>query len=146
MNRLQLKALAYIIVILACLASCSPKIAKFDPYAYKNATHLKVRTLYIMDLSAEPYEDHKPRVSALEIDLYSALEYAKNLPENDLSARQWEILLDPKGALWGKFSSKWKKEGKVSPYFAGEFKKQIAAGFDSIICLEINKKEPTKCK
>ncbi len=127
-------------------ASGATKIADFDQYAYRNATELKARTMLIIDRASEPYQDHKDNIQDLEVGLLSAYEYAKSLPDNQLTSKQWWILIDPEGDLWGKFHAKWKKDEKLSPYFAKQFKKQTSAGFDAIICLEINKKEPTKCE
>ena len=48
-----------------------------------------------MDKAAEPFERYRSEVDALSIRIQKAYEYAKGRPENEISARQWELLKDP---------------------------------------------------
>ena len=118
--------------------SCA-SISPFSPKAYENATSLKVEALAVMDLATEPYLDYRTEVQALVIKVNQAYEYAKGLPKNEISAKQWEILKDPGGHLLGGFLKKWEAESTLSSGYITEKKEQIAAAFDTIIGLESGK-------
>lgn len=118
----------------------------YNPISYENATSLKAQTLVMMDRAIEPYANHKESVEALKIELGKAYEYVKGFSDNRTTTKQWEILVKEDGALIGKFHKRWKERSTMSNIIIAEYKKLIATAFDEIICLEANKKEPTKCK
>ncbi|MCS3859678.1 hypothetical protein [Salinibacter ruber] len=75
-----------------------------------------------------------------------AYEFAKGRPENEISARQWRILIDPDRDLLGGFLADWKKQSAFSATFVEEKKTQIARAFDTIIELESGKKKPDEVR
>lgn len=146
MRTVQAIRLVAISVIIAFIAACSSlPIGEYSLDAYKNATSLKAETLAIIDKAKEPYRTHQSEVEALTTKIDSAYEFSAGMPNNQLSAQQWNILRDPAGNLYGGFVRLWKKQGTVSDFYRSEEKAQIGAAFDEIICLEANKQAPSKC-
>ncbi len=124
------------------LAGCAPTISTFSPIAYEQATSLKVDALGLLDRATEPYGDHRVAAESLTVRLAKAYEFAKGRPRNDLSARQWQILIDPVRNLLGGFLARWKKESKLSAAFVAEAKELVSDAFDTIIGLESGKIQP----
>jgi len=127
------------------LTACVPTIAGYDVEAYKNATSLKAETDAVLSHGTEPYAANAARVEALSIKLNAAREYAAGIPRNENSARQWELMVDPNQGLAGGTLRQWRERGQFHQEFINEQRKQIAEGFDYIICLEANKQKATKC-
>lgn len=127
------------------LAGCAPIISEYSLDAYKNATSLKAETLAMVDKSGEKYAAHRDDVDALTVKISAAYEFAAGIPNNDLSATQWQIVRNPDGNLWGGFVRVWSSQGTVSPAFRLGIRKNISDAFDQIICLEVNKKESKSC-
>jgi hypothetical protein len=61
---------------------------------------------------------------------------ARGRPGNEISARQWEILISPDRNLLGGFLSCWEKESALSEAFIGEERGIVADAFDTTIGLE----------
>ena len=118
---------------------CSPIISTFDQVAYSSVTSLKVDALALMDKSTEDYSAHANEVTALQLELDKAIEYDAHRPHNLITNEQWKLLSDPAGHLLGGFLAKWKREGKESPAYVTDKKKQIGESFDQISELEIKK-------
>jgi len=137
---------ATLLVWLVVIPACAPLIADYSLEAYKNATTLKAETMALVGKSHEPYSQHVEEVEAHSTKLAAAYEFAAGTPYNQLSARQWQILLDPERALYGGFVQLWQASGTVSPAFRDEFRGQIAEAFDLIICLEANKQRRSACR
>jgi hypothetical protein len=95
--------------------------------------------------STDDYAAHASDVSALTLRLNEAYEFAKGEPQNAIAARQWAILLDPGGHLYGGFVAKWRHDGHLSPAEAGNIRTLLDRAFDQIICLEANKQTATAC-
>jgi len=127
------------------LAGCVPLIGPYSPTAYQNATSLKATTLALMEKAKQPYVRHQKEVESLLVEIDKAYEFVNGIPSNSISAKQWYILKKPDGDLLGKFFRRWKEKGTLKQTYIDEFKDQIAAAFDEIICLEANKKEATQC-
>ncbi len=135
--------LVFTLLSVLWLSACNPSISLFSERAYNLATSLKVETLSLMDKATEPYEAHAGKVETLIINLQKAYEYAKGRAYNDLSARQWEILIDPGKNLAGGFFARWEAEERLNKVFIEEAKKGlIAPAFDLIIGLEAGKIKP----
>ena len=133
-------------VILACLAAaCAPLIAGYSLQAYQNATTLKADVAAMADNSTDDYATHASNVSALTLRLNEAYQFAKGEPENGIAARQWQILLDPQGHLYGDFVARWQRVHHFSATEAGDIKARLDRAFDQIICLEANKQTATAC-
>jgi hypothetical protein len=135
----------WILPLLLCVAACAPLIGPYSPTAYKNATSLKAETLALMDKATEPYSKYEQKVESLMVGIDEAYEYVHGIPSDSLSAKQWEILKDPDGALLGRFFSRWKSKETLSRVYIDEFSGIISDAFDEIICLEANKKSAKQC-
>ena len=127
------------------VAACAPTIAGYDVEAYKAATSLKAETDAVLSHGAEPYAANAEKVEALSVRLNAAHEYAAGTARNVNSARQWELMVDPNQGLAGGTLRQWRERGQFHQAFITEQRKQIAEGFDYIICLEANKQKATKC-
>ena len=145
MKQLFFNKLALAFALLFGLMACDPLIGPFTEQAYKNATSLKAQSLALMAKSTQPYANHRAAAEKLMVDVDAAYEYANGLPRNDLSARQWNILRDPNGNLLGGYLRRWRDAGKINSFVMQESRKQIGSAFDTIICLEINKREASAC-
>jgi len=126
-------------LVLIALSGCTPSIAPFSARAYEQAVDLKVDALRLMERAEEPYSRYRSRVEALEVRLVKAREYATGRPHNEITARQWHIMVDPDGYMVGGFFKRWAAEDSLSWGFIREASLQIEAGFDTIIGLESGK-------
>jgi len=127
------------------LGGCAPLISEYSLDAYKNATSLKAETLALIDKSGEKYTAHKSEVDALSTKIDAAYEFSAGIPNNQISAVQWNLLRNPNGNLYGGFVRLWAKQGTVSAAYRTGKAKEISDAFNQIICLEANKKETTSC-
>ena len=127
------------IVLGVFIVSCSSMIAVFDQQAYLNATTLKAEASTLMDQAVEPYIDHSESVKFFMTRIDAAYEYARGIPRNEESAKQWEILKNPEGNLLGGFFKLWKKNGTLMRGDIEAIKKNTLEGFDKIIRLEAAK-------
>jgi hypothetical protein len=133
------------LVVVIALGACAPIIAEFSLEAYKNATSLKAETMALVDKSGGKYSTHSKEIEENTTKINAAYEFAAGLAANSLSAQQWNLLRNPDGNLYGGFIAVWKKQGTTSPAYRNAKKAQIAAAFDTIICLESNKRESIGC-
>ncbi len=140
-KRISLPALAATILVLALMA-CS-YIAPYSQVAYQQATSLKVDALELMDKATEPYASHADEVQKLQTEMQKAYEYARGRPNNELSARQWQLLMNPDGHLLGGFLKRWKEQSTLSEPFIREAKGVISDAFDTISGLESGKIKAT---
>ncbi len=129
-------------LLLLAGAACGPTISEFNARAYEQATSLKVEALALMDEATGPYAEHADAVQHLKTELEKAHEFAKGRPNNEISARQWRILINPERDLLGGFLADWQEQSSFSPAFVEEKKTQVARAFDTIIELESGKREP----
>lgn len=138
------RALCFVLLI----GGCAPLISEYSLDAYKNATSLKAETLALIDKSGEKFSAHRPEVDALTIKIDSAFEFAAGIPNNQVSAAQWQVLRNPEGNLYGGFVRTWSgsKQGILSPAYRAGKRKEISDAFDKIICLEVNKKDAKNCE
>lgn len=134
--------LATLLLVGLSLTACGPTISEFSARAYEQTTSLKVESLTLMEKATEPYADHASAVESLRTELRKAREFAEGRPNNQISARQWQILIDPDRDLLGGFLRDWKTQSSFSEAFVTEKKKQIAKAFDTIIELESGKRAP----
>ena len=132
-------------VLVYLLAGCAPLIGPYSPTAYQNATSLKAATLAMMEKAKEPYATHQKEIESQLVEMDKAYEFVNGIPSNSISAKQWYILKNADGDLFGKFVLRWKEKGALTQTYIDEFKGPITDAFDEIICLEANKKEAIKC-
>lgn len=131
-----------LLLVAIAVSGCAPSISQFNETAYQQAVQLKVRSLALLDKASEPYADHVEKAETLRQELHTAYEYAKGRPNNELSTRQWEIMIDPERNLMGGFLKRWEEEDSLSPVFVREFRGVISDAFDTIIGLESGKIKP----
>lgn len=136
------QSLAIFVVLGFIITACAPTISQFNETAYQQAVQLKVRSMSLIDRADEPYSGHEEAAEQLMQDMLTAFEYAKGRPNNDISARQWEIMVDPDRNLMGGFLVRWEEEQTLSPAFIGEYSGVVADAFDTIIGLESGKIKP----
>ena len=91
------------------LTACS-SVSVFSPEAYKQAVDLKIESLNLMSAATEPYSDYEEEVAYLKTELEKAYEFAKGRPNNEISTKQWEILIDENRNLLGGFLKRWQDE------------------------------------
>jgi hypothetical protein len=133
------------IALAGFIAACTPLIAGYSLQAYQNATTLKADVAAMADNSTGDFAAHAGDVSALTLRLNEAYEFSRGESHNALSTRQWALLIDPNGHLYGGFVVLWRREGRLSATEAGNVKTLLDRAFDQIICLEANKQSATKC-
>lgn len=126
---------------LVCLLSCAVA-PPFNATAYQYAISLKVESLALMEKAADPYSGHEAEVKALNLELQKAYEFSKGRRKNEITTRQWEILLDPGRNLLGGFFSRWERESTLNPVFIAEAKELVSDAFDKISGLESERIKP----
>ena len=136
-----LPALSLALTIWSCAS-----ISVFSPEAYKQAVDLKVESLELMSFATSPYEDNQENVTYLKTELRKAYEFALGRPNNELSAGQWEILINEEGNLLGGFLMRWETEETLSEMFVTEMQALVSDAFDTIIGLESGKIYPSEFK
>lgn len=140
-------ARAFFLSLLAGLIALGcATIAPFNQVAYEQAISLKVESLALMDNATAPFAECRQEVRALRLKIDKAYEYARWLPKNEISARQWEVLKDSDRHLLGGFLERWRKESVLSKGYVEEKKRQVADAFDTIIGLESGKIKPAEIK
>jgi hypothetical protein len=127
------------------VASCGQLIAEYSQQAYKNDTTLKADVAAVVAQSATPYGQHGSDINALTLKLNEAYEFSRGEAYNQLSTKEWELLLNPDGDLYGKFLKEWKAKGSFSTTEADNWKVLLDRAFDYMICLEANKQSATAC-
>lgn len=137
----SVKYFATSLMILLVISACS-MISPFNQRAYEQATELKVDALSLMDKAVRPFSEYRSEVDLFRLNIEKAYEYAKGLPKNNFTAKQWEILKDPNRRLLGGFLKRWEEKSKLSEVFIQEAKTQVTEGFDTIIELESGKRKP----
>ena len=140
-HRFIIAALALLLLIAA--SSCANLQSLYSEQAYRQAVSLKVESLEMLDNATEAYTTHEKEVRLLQTKLQKAYQYALGRPNNEISARQWEILIDPDRNLLGGFIERWKQQGSISVTFINENKGLISDSFDTIIQLESGKIKPS---
>lgn len=129
-------------MMIAALISCTPQMSVFNEAAYRQAVELKVVSMSLLDRASAPYADNIEEVEELKLDLLKAWEYAKGRPNNETSARQWEMLIDPEHNRLGNFFIRWEERERLSPALVREYRLIISDTFDTIISLESGKMKP----
>ena len=145
MNAIYKKAV-FLFALVIALAACDPLISPFREQAYENATKLKAQSLALIVKAGEPYSSHHVAIEKLLVDVDAAYEYANGLPNNDVVSQQWNTLRNPDGNLLGGFARRWRSSGTLAPFFRDEIATQVGEAFDTIICVEINKREASVCE
>lgn len=133
------------LIILFISLGCAT-ISPYSETAYQQATSLKVESLALMDKATEPYAQHQAEVEALRLKIDKAYEYAKGLPKNEDTTRQWEILKSSDRHLLGAFLEHWREKSTLSAAYIADKQRQVGSAFDQIIGLESGKIKPSELK
>lgn len=128
-------------LLLLLVSTCSNLQSVFSEQAYRQAVSLKVESLELIKHATESFPEYENRAVGLKTELQKAYEYARGRPDNEISSRQWEILIDPKRNLLGGFLARWEQEENLSPVLVSESVKIISDAFDTIIQLESGKRK-----
>ena len=134
------------IITFSLLAWSCSNISVFSPEAYKQAVDLKVESLELMSFATSPYSENEENVTYLKTELRKAYEFALGRPNNEISAEQWEILINEEGNLLGGFLKRWEAEDTLSEMFVTEMQTLVSDAFDTIIGLESGKIDPSEFK
>ncbi|HEY1194299.1 hypothetical protein [Flavobacterium sp.] len=141
------KLIAFLLAFSFITTSCdSTRTALFDPYSYQKTTEIKVQAIKIMDKALTPYQNQKPEVEALLLEIEKLVEYEKNKPNNEITFAMWKVLSDKEKNLLTGFFKRWESKEILSPSFVDESKKQILNAFDLLIQYEINKDKESKAQ
>lgn len=137
---------AYWLLWLLTLSGCV-NLPGYDQRAYENATSLKPKTLALLEKSKIPdsYDGNEEKAEELLIELRAAFEYANGIEYNNEAARNWRDLIGSDDEMIVGWLTVWKAQGQVSPAAADALAEQLAEGFDTIICLEANKRQLSAC-
>jgi len=133
---------AVVVWTVLLFVGCANLQSVFSEQAYQQAVTLKVESLAMMDKATEPYIQHTEDVETLQKELQKAYQYAKGRPNNSESTQQWQIMIDPEGALIGGFLVMWQERGQLSSTMIEQSKGNIEEGFDIIMELESGKRKP----
>ena len=130
-----------VLFLLIAITTGCLKTATFDVEQYNATLNLKQETLELVGKAAEPYASYEADVSALLQKLNSVYENAQGRANNEISVKQWKIMLDEDANLAAGFFARWESEGTLNKFFVEEAKDVISEGFDTIIELEEGKKK-----
>lgn len=125
------------------LAGCAT-ISTFDQAAYANTIAAKVEALALMTEATGDYSSHTREIAAVVKQVDKAYEYDRGRPLNQITVKQWEILLSPERNLFGGFLRDWQRKGSFKPVALAERKKLVSEAFDQIIGLESGKLKPSE--
>ena len=128
-----------LLLLLVTCTGCASSISPFSHIAYEMAVDLKVDALDLMDMAELHHGDHTKQIKQLANRMQKAYEFANGRPKNELSSRQWDIMISPDHHLLGGFLDRWEKEGALGRGFIVESKAIVSDAFDSIISLESGK-------
>lgn len=140
---IKIICLSPLVLILLIFQSCAP-VPAYSENAYTQAVRLKLESLDLMSKATEGYSGHRNEVDSLKKELSFAYEYAKGRPGNEVTTKQWEIMIDPDRNLIGGFLRIWKEDLILSPVFVSEAQGVIGEAFDTIIGLESGKIKPSQ--
>jgi hypothetical protein len=132
-----------LLVCVLTLATACSLIAPYDQVAYEKATSVKAEALALMGKATGSYESHQKEIDEVKLDLDKAYEYDRGRTNNAETIKQWEILRDPNGHLFGGFLRRWHDRGSLHEAYIEEKKPDIADAFDQIIGLERGKRRTT---
>jgi len=116
-----------------------PTIASYDQYAYIQTTSLKVDALNLMDSAIYSYQSEIKNVATVKINIQKLYEYDKNRAKNGITVKQWQILMDTNGHLFGGFLIRWRNSGKLKKAFIDDVKAIVDSSFSQIARLESRK-------
>ncbi len=135
-ERVNFLSLLFLMLLAGCASS-----AIFNQRAYEQDVNIKVDALALMDKADQPYIEHADEINRFELNVEKAYRYAKGLPNNDETVKQWEIIRDTSESSIISFLKRWKDKSKLDRIFIDNAKKEISNQFDQVIELESGKKK-----
>ena len=123
-------------LLLALLLASGCALAPFSQESVDTATALRDQSAAVMALAVRPFEDHSDSVVQLQARLHVALAAEGTRWDNKESYAQWELLVDPQGALLGGFLTRWTEQGSLSQLYMNEKRTQVMRAFAIIIATE----------
>lgn len=121
---------------LLLLASCA-SIAGHDNVAVLIATDAKVDADELIKSATVPASEKSEEIEKIKLDCKKAYEYSRMKSNNNISAKQWQIMISPDRKMLGGFIKMWEERGRgFSEAYLLEVRDVVAAGFDEIIKLE----------
>lgn len=142
MNGYLYKRVFLCLIVLSSFGCGSLMLAAYDQKAYENATSLKVETTNLLNDVGITCNIDKLKKAALLVKLEKAYEYANGVSYNNEAAKNWRDQID---TLFPSIYKVCAEAGSVSSAAFDLFVQQVKQGFDTIICLEANKREITRC-
>ena len=135
------------VIWFALIVSACVQLAGYDQQAYENATTLKAATLAMLEKSSDSgsFVAHQRATDTLLVSLSAAYEYANGIEHNNEAAKNWRDLIGDDDTMIKGWLKIWRTYGSVSEAILLELREQLAEGFDTIICLEANKRELSSC-
>jgi hypothetical protein len=124
--------------LLFLLNSCV-STASFDQYAYAQTTAAKVEAIDLMSNATKNVSGFNEQIRDIDLKLKKIYEYEKNRPNNGVTVKMWELLLDPEKRLYGGFIKRWQTDSTLSKTFVDEAQKLVGSGFDKVAELESKK-------
>jgi len=125
------------LLLILALSGRANLISNFDQNSYDSAMDLKARSMTLIEKTDEPASMHNLEITELEAKLTAQLAYEQGKGKsNNLSCKQWEILIATDGNLLGKLLSDWKQAKPMSKPYLVEKRIQIGDAFDEILNLE----------
>lgn len=104
----------------------------YDQTEYDRVIRLKVDSLELLSHATNDFSMYANDVKAIKREMAILYEYAKNLPNNEESIQQIEIMNDENGALLGKALKDWEDKGKLGDVYLNGLKVNISDGFNQI--------------
>lgn len=142
-NNLSISPSYALLLAFIILSGCAT-IAKYDQYAYSQATSIKVDALNLMDSATDNYQHHQPEIAQVINAIDKIYEYKRNRPKNLISEKMWFMIRDTSGHLYGGFIKRWQREGTLDKVFIQQSKLLIGQSFDQISQLESGKIKPSQ--
>ena len=117
--------------LLLFLVGCS--VSPFRQLSVDVAEALRDQSTALMAKAIEPFDDHRDSVAALRTRLLKQLAVESNREDNSESAAQWNLLVNPGGALLGGFLIRWEVHGTLGQLFINAKRTQVVTAFRIII-------------
>jgi hypothetical protein len=136
--RTNILKLVFILFLLS-LTGCIP-VAEFDQSAYDQAVLLKTESITLMDKASESFTLHKEEVDSLKIKVEAAYNNSQTRLNNSETTSQWRIMKDPGRSLLYGFLEMWEQKDHINSVFIVKAELIVGDAFDTIINLELDKK------
>jgi hypothetical protein len=135
LNILKVVLVLFLLSLTGCL-----QVAEFDHSAYDQAVSLKTESITLMNKANESYSLHKIESDSLKAKVEAAYIYSEGRENNFESTTQWEIMKDPGRSLLLGFLARWERNDHLGSVFIVEADLLVADAFDTILNLELDKK------